>query len=706
VGASDQLLPLTALASPLESAAAIWAPLMTSLPDAAWLVDGQSQLVIAANPTAHELLGFAPGSLVGERAETLVWTPEDLAYWSEVLEGHPQALCSDITLSRPDGQRRNVRRSIKPFVHGASGQDFFMVVLTDQTDYVQTRDRLEQAMSELQTTLESTADGILVTDLAGRIRAFNRRFAELWSLPPALLERRDDAAVNAWLRAQVADLERYDQRARELANATQQSAVDRFALHGGTLIERSAHPLRRGGLAVGRVYSFRDLTERDASQRRIVQLSSTDALTGLSNRAQLASLVAQAAQQETRTGFALLLVDLDRFSTFNETLGASNGDLVLLEASRRLRDMLRQGDVAARIAGDQFALLIHEADVPAAEAAAARVVKSIAAPMQVGSLPFTLTCSVGVAVSPIHGQGLDDLLMAAEEAMRRAKQDGRGTWRTHVLRRSSDPRVSIRMDHAMRQALAKDRFRVCYQPQVDVATGMVVGAEALLRWNDPEFGGEVSPARFIPVAEESGLIIELGAWVLRQSLRQAAIWHEAGLEIPVAVNVSTLQFQQPGFCEQVAQDLRHCKLPPRLLELEVTESMLLRDADGTLARLHELAALGVRLSIDDFGTGYSNMAYLKRMPLMQIKIDRSFINGLPGDTQDAGIVTAILQLARALGIEAIAEGVERQDQHQFLQRVGCERFQGFLFAPALDPVRFAARWRTSRAGRPGAGNGS
>jgi diguanylate cyclase (GGDEF)-like protein len=391
-----------------------------------------------------------------------------------------------------------------------------------------------------------------------------------------------------------------------------------------------------------------------------------------------------------------MLVDLDRFSTLNESLGASSADLVLLEVARRLRQCLRQGDVAARIGGDQFALLIHGADVPSAETAAKRVLQAVSATTQVGNLSFTLTCSIGVAVSPLHGRGLDELLAGADEAMRRAKQGGRATWRMHSLRRATDPRVSIRMDHAMRQALANNRFRVCYQPQVDIASGAVVGAEALLRWHDPEFGGEVSPARFIPVAEDSGLIIALGDWVLRQTLRQAALWHGAGLDIPVAVNVSALQFHQPGFSEQVANDLRHCKLPPHLLELEVTESLLLRDADDTLARLQALAALGVRLSIDDFGTGYSNLAYLKRLPLTQLKIDRSFITGLPGDTQDAGIVTAILQLARALGIEAIAEGVEKIEQHQFLKKAGCERFQGFLFAPALDAARFEARWRTSR----------
>jgi diguanylate cyclase (GGDEF)-like protein len=672
--------------------------MLTSLPDAAWMVDACSGQVVAANTAAHELLGFAPGAMTGARAASLIALPEDQAYWREALLGVADPHCSDITLFGANGQRTRLRRSIRPFVPGPSGQGFFMVVLSDLSQQFETQERLELAMTELQATLESTADGILVTDLHGRIRVFNRLFAELWSLPQHLLEQRDDPAVQAWLRAQVADVEQYDERLHELMNAARLSSVDRLQLRNGRLLERCANPLWREGRSLGRVYSFRDLTERESAQQRIAELSSTDPLTGLCNRAELAVLVANASLQTTRggTGYALMLVDLDRFSAINESFGASNADLVLLEVARRLRGALRKGDVAARFAGDQFAVLVHEADAVSAEATAKRLLQTISATMHVGALSFTQTCSIGVAVSPVHGSTLDELLSAADEALRRAKQGGRATWRMHALRRSTDARVSIRMDHAMRLALKNDRFRVCFQPQVDVATGAVVGAEALVRWSDPDFGGEVSPARFIPVAEDSGLIIALGDWVLRQSLRQAAIWHESGLDIPVAVNVSALQFQQVGFCEQVARDLRHCRLPPHLLELEVTESLLLRDADETLSRLQALAAVGVRLSIDDFGTGYSNLAYLKRLPLTQLKIDRSFVKGLPDDARDGGIVTAIIQISRALGIEVIAEGVERPEQLQYLKQAGCERYQGFLFAPALDADRFVARVRKSQ----------
>jgi len=248
----------------------------------------------------------------------------------------------------------------------------------------------------------------------------------------------------------------------------------------------------------------------------------------------------------------------------------------------------------------------------------------------------------------------------------------------------------MRLDHAMRQALVSRRFRLHYQPQVALDDGRLVGAEALLRWRDPELG-DVPPSRFIPVAEDSGFIVAIGDWVLSQAVRQAALWHQRGQSMPVAVNVSALQFQQPQFVERVASVLAVSGMPAQLLELELTESILVNDADEALRRLQALSALGVRLSIDDFGTGYSSLAYLKRFPIDKLKIDRSFVQGLPGDERDAGIVRAILQMAGALGMKVIAEGVETEAQRAFLQDAGCDSFQGFLFAPALDALSFEQR---------------
>jgi len=277
--------------------------------------------------------------------------------------------------------------------------------------------------------------------------------------------------------------------------------------------------------------------------------------------------------------------------------------------------------------------------------------------------------------------------------MRDAKRAGRAGFRFHracAAQADGRSRSRLRLDHAMRLALAQGRFRLHYQPQVDLKSGQVVGAEALIRWRDPELG-DIAPAEFIPVAEESGFIVALGDWVLERAVNQAAAWLAAGLCLTVSVNVSALQFQQPGFVDGVTAALRDAGLAPQWLELELTESCLIQDAPDAMQRLHALAQLGVKLAIDDFGTGYSSLAYLKRFPIGRLKIDRSFVSGLPDDDSDAAIVRAIVHLGRALRLQVVAEGVENDAQRMFLQEAGCDLYQGYLYAPALNVAAFERR---------------
>jgi EAL domain-containing protein (putative c-di-GMP-specific phosphodiesterase class I) len=277
--------------------------------------------------------------------------------------------------------------------------------------------------------------------------------------------------------------------------------------------------------------------------------------------------------------------------------------------------------------------------------------------------------------------------------MREAKVAGRAGFRFHRPRPAdadASSRALLHLDHAMRQGLPFGQFRLAYQPQIEIATGRVVGAEALLRWRHPEHG-DISPAEFIPVAEESGFILSIDQWVLRQAVAQATAWLALGTPMPVSVNISGLQFQQPRFVDDVAALLREARLPPQLIELELTESILIQDAHEAMLRLAALAQLGVTLAIDDFGIGYSSLAYLKRVPIGRLKIDRSFIDGLPDEESDAGIARAIIDMGRALKLQIVAEGVETEAQRDFLARHGCDHYQGFLFAPALAPQAFEAR---------------
>ena len=679
--------------------------LLDALPDAAWLVALADRRVVAANAAAEALFGQPRTALLGRRAEELAASPEDLAYWSECMSAPTGPMHSEtpLTVLGDGGEARvlHALRSIRPLPAAEGAPSHALVVVQDRSEARRAEQEHDARLADLQATLESSADGLLVTDLAGRIRACNRRFAELWGLPIELLQQRDDEAIAQWMRNSMPDGEAYALRLQLLREAPLLQATDRLALHGGQMLERVTHPLWRDGRPAGRVWSFRDLSERVAARQRIETLERLDVLTGLPNRHRFATEVEAALQRLERggRGLALLVIDLDRFGQLNDSLGHAVGDRVLRDCAQRISACLRDDDQLARIGGDQFALLLVPADDQAAETAARRVLNAVAQPQSIDGAQFVTTCSIGIALAPAHGRGADDLMRHAEAAMRAAKQSGRATLCLHQVRSEGDRRARMQLDSAMRQALVSGRFRLQYQPQVHLADGTLVGAEALLRWRDPALG-EVPPSRFIPVAEESGFIVAIGEWVLSQAVRQVALWQQRGHALPIAVNVSALQFKQPQFVDRVAHVLAVSGIAPQLLELELTESILLHDADEALARLQALKRLGVRLSIDDFGTGYSSLAYLKRFPIGKLKIDRSFVQGLPDDGRDAGIVRAILQMAGALDMKVIAEGVETEAQRAFLQAAGCDQFQGWLYAPALDPLSFEQRLREGQARPP------
>ena len=687
-----------------------WSALLHGLPQAAWVVALATQRVVAANAAAGVLLGRPVAGLIGESAVALSASPEDMAYWASATAHGCCELHSDALLARPDGGVLHVSRSIRPIPGADTGADanadansdargggvsnitHALVSLRDRSADQQADDGREAALADLQATLEATADGILVADLNGRIRTFNRRFAQIWAMPVTLLQQHDDAAVYTWMNRSVVGPEDYERRLRALQLATAVTATDRLHLHSGQVLERVTRPLWSAGRVLGRVHSYRDLSERLALDAQMEAMSLTDALTGQPNRRRLAECLDEAVGTVRREGgsFAFMVVDLDRFRHINESLGHDVGDHVLRDMGQRIQGCLRGSDTLARLGADQFAVLLSPADGPAAEATARRVLKVVGQPSEVADTTFTLTCSIGIALCPSHGAGLDELTRHAESAMRAVKLGGRASFRLHQARAEGDRRSHMKLDHAMRQALVSQRFRLHYQPQVALGDGRLIGVEALLRWRDPELG-DVPPARFIPVAEDSGFIVAIGDWVLSQAVRQATLWHQRGQSLPVAVNVSALQFQQPQFVDRVASVLAVSGLPAQLLELELTESILVHDADEALRRLKALAALGVQLSIDDFGTGYSSLAYLKRFPIDKLKIDRSFVMGLPDDKRDAGIVRAILQMAGALDMKVIAEGVETEGQRAFLQEAGCDSFQGFLYAPALDALSLEQR---------------
>ena len=662
--------------------------LIEALPDAVLLVDETELRVVGANAQAAQLTGLALRELQGYPVRSLLNSPEDQCFWDDVQAGLDVHIASETLLHRADGSSAYVSRQIRRS-QPLAGHGIWVLCIRDLSQTKHAQQEWQRTATLLAATLESTADGVLVTDLRGRIRHFNRRFAAMWALPDALLEQRDDSGIFDWMRRQVMDAQTYSRRLAVVEQVADANELDRIELKSGAVLERVTTTQQVDGQTTGRVYAFRDLTETVTARRSVEALSRTDSLTGLPNRAALARTLEATRSRWPDQSCALLLFNLDGFRRVNETLGHSAGDRVLQEVAARLLRDLPISDTLVRLGADEFVLLQEKGDPASAEATARHILGALQPPFVHGGLSFTVTASIGIARGLPGEDGLDRLLERASSAMRHAKRAGRSGWRWY---RPSDvaanpSRSGLHIDHAMRRALPQGRFRVHYQPQIGLISGDIRGAEALLRWNDPELG-EVSPLEFIPIAEESGFITMLGDWVLREATRQAARWRAQGHNVQMAVNVSALQFHQPGFVEGLAAALVEARLPPSALELELTESVVLHDEEEARVRMQACNHLGVGLALDDFGTGYSGLHYLKRLPIRKIKIDRSFVAGLPADSGDAGIVHAVVDLARVLGMTVLAEGVETEAQRAALQHLGCDLYQGFLAAPALPALSF------------------
>jgi diguanylate cyclase (GGDEF)-like protein len=442
---------------------------------------------------------------------------------------------------------------------------------------------------------------------------------------------------------------------------------------------RSISILRRAMPGGGWVSTHEDITERTRTERRIAHMARHDALTDLPNRVLLRERLANAiACLPTGERLAVHYVDLDHFKTVNDTLGHQVGDALLKAVAGRLRDAVGERDTVARVGGDEFAVIQVGMTGPAeAERLARGICEAIRDTYDLDGHAVVVDTSIGVALGPDDGGEPDDLIKNSDMALYRAKADGRGTYR--FFEPDMDARMKTRrtLELALRQALANAQFELHYQPLVSLDDRRITCCEALLRWRHPE-RGTIPPAEFIPIAEEIGLIVPLGEWVLRKACADAARWPG---EVKVAVNLSPIQVMNANLLAVVTGALASAGLPPNRLEIEITESVLMQSSETTLATLHRLRELGVRISMDDFGTGYSSLSYLRSFPFDKIKIDRCFINGLEAGDDSIAIVLAIAGLAKNLGIVTTAEGVETKRQFQQVKALGCREMQGFLFSP-------------------------
>ena len=438
---------------------------------------------------------------------------------------------------------------------------------------------------------------------------------------------------------------------------------------------------------------------RTQAEERVHHLAHYDELTGLPNRSMFNQRLSHALVQAKRHDrpLAVLFIDLDRFKNINDTLGHEAGDRVLKEVADRLRGCLRESDTVGRLGGDEFVVLIEELLQPVHVAAVAqrilaavaqKILAAVAKPFIVDAHEFHLTASIGISTYPEDSADMQSLLKNADIAMYRAKEQGKNNFQFYSAQMNVHTLERLALESNLRRALERNEFLLHYQPKVDIGSGSITGMEALVRWQQP---GKVliPPAQFIPLAEETGLIVPIGAWVLKTACARNKSWQEQGLPpLRVAVNLSARQFAHETLLQDVARALNESGLDPTALELEITESMVMHNPEHAVKLLNKLKAMGIQLSIDDFGTGYSSLSYLKRFPLDSVKIDRSFIKDLPGDSDDAAITRAIIAMAHSLRLKVIAEGVETEQQLSFLREHGCDEMQGYYFSKPLPETEF------------------
>ncbi|MFN3656519.1 MAG: putative bifunctional diguanylate cyclase/phosphodiesterase [Pseudolabrys sp.] len=530
----------------------------------------------------------------------------------------------------------------------------------------------------LDAALANMSQGLCMFGPDGRLAIVNERFAELYRLPPEKvvpgIRAEELMALTAPARAKddgSTSIERQETLIRE---AKAGSAVER--LDDGRSISISQRPMANGGFVV----TFQDITDQLKAEERIRHLAHFDALTDLPNRVtfyeRMGSIMAHLRRGES---VAVLSLDLDHFKNVNDTLGHPVGDLMLRSVAERMRGCIREEDLVARLGGDEFAIVqVPSGEPRAIPALAARLIETVGAPYDLEGHQIVIGLSIGVALAPADGTDPDVLLKNADLALYRAKADGGGTYRFFEIEMDARMQARRALELELRKAVVRCEFEVHYQPIIDVKTGEITTCEALIRWRNRE-RGMIPPDDFIPVAEETGLIVPIGEWVLKQACAEAVKWPK---QVSLSVNLSPAQFKSRNLVQAVIDALEKSGLPPSRLELEITERVLLQETEGAFALLHRLRDLGIRIAMDDFGTGYSSLSYLRSFPFNKIKIDQSFIHDLPTKEDSLAIVRAVVGLSSSLGITTTAEGVETKEQLARLKSEGCNEVQGFLFSPA------------------------
>ena len=547
-----------------------------------------------------------------------------------------------------------------------------------------------------QVTLNSIGDAVLSTDISGNVTYLNHAAESLtgWSREEAL--RRPVAEVFQIIDGATRQPARNPMELAVQQNKTVGLTANCILIRPDGLecaIEDSAAPIHdRRGQVTGAVIVFHDVTAARAMSFRMSHLAQHDSLTDLPNRLLLNDRLTRAIASARRNGnrLAVLFVDLDRFKDINDSLGHAIGDKLLQSVAERLVARVRNSDTVSRPGGDEFVVLLSELEHPEdAAVCAKKMLTALTAPHRIAQHDVHVTVSIGVSTYPEDGQDAETLVKSADTAMYQAKENGRNNY--EFFRQDMNIRAVERqsLEGSLSRALERHEFVLHYQPKINLEKGAITGAEALIRWLHLD-RGLIPPAQFVPIAEDTGLLLPIGQWVLHEACRQARAWLDAGLRpVPVAVNISAVEFRDKGFLEGVRAILKDTRLEPRYLELELTESVLMQHAESTASVLQALKAMGVQLAVDDFGTGYSSLSYLRRFPIDTLKVDRSFVRQITADADDAIIASAVISMGKSLKLRVVAEGVETREQLAFLQDQRCDEGQGYYFSRPVVAEQFA-----------------
>ncbi|WP_323600702.1 EAL domain-containing protein [Pseudomonas putida] len=657
-------------------------------PDGLLLSRQSDGLLLEVNEGFCRLTGYALNPTIDQ-------TSLDLGIWVDLNERkhlvdqlNRDGFVRDFTchIRRSDGQIRLCELSARPLP--ITGVDCMLTIARDITE----RHLMQEKLQLAATVFENTAEGVLITDIDQRISAVNRAFSEitgyseieaLGQTPRLLASGQHDSAFYLAMWHQLTDEGHWQ---GEIYNKRKNGE-----LYPSWLTISAARNSDRE--VTHFVAVFADISSIKHAQAKLDYQAHHDPLTGLPNRTLFENRlqgVLTCAQVSNRQG-AVLFLDLDRFKHINDSLGHPVGDLLLKGIAQRLKEQVRDVDTVARLGGDEFIILLPGLHKPSdASTIANKLLACFNAPFQAGEHEFFTSASIGISLYPQDGTDVSTLIRNADAAMYRSKAKGRNRVEAYTRDLTAQASERIALEHELRRAVERNEMSLCFQPKLSLKTQSLVGAEALIRWSHPTFG-EVPPEHFIHLAEENGTILQLGDWVLEQACRQMQAWKQHYEPFgPLSINLAGAQLRHPHLARRIEQLLKHYQLRAGDLQLEITENFIMSQAEEALAVLYQLKKLGVQLAIDDFGTGYSSLSYLKRLPLDILKIDKSFIRGLPDDPHDAAIARAIIALGRSMQLTIIAEGVENQAQQRFLAAEGCEQIQGYIVSLPLPPEEFAA----------------